>query len=240
VTPDRQQYLDRDPEALDFYLAMQFIIDHLAADLLEGELRVLLFITRQTSGWGKVRDTISIAQIMNGIKNRNGTGMRKAAVIRSYKSLQNRGLIRIIKPPHKGGLPLTFDLTLPINEPAQARTAHHLRTQTQMSPLEPEPDIGNAPGKLQEGPKLALVGGRHGTPKRPRSRRKVVSQRVRPGTPKGPRWSPKDTESGIPKRPRALSRPRVAGSSISSVLWRRCSRSVRLLTANRRRRSTTT
>jgi hypothetical protein len=36
----------RDPEALDFYLAMQIVVDRLAPQLREGELRVLLFIVR--------------------------------------------------------------------------------------------------------------------------------------------------------------------------------------------------
>lgn len=69
----------RDSEALDFYVAMRFIVDR----LVEGEIRVLLFITRQTAGWGKVRDAISVSQITNGIGDGEGTGPGKNAVIRS-------------------------------------------------------------------------------------------------------------------------------------------------------------
>ena len=114
ATPRQYQ---RDPEALDFYLAMQYVVDSLAPQLREGELRVLLFIVRQTAGWGKVRDTISIGQLMDGIGDREGTGMGRRAVIRSYTSLEAKGLVRIIRSRCKGGsLPLTFELTLPIGE----------------------------------------------------------------------------------------------------------------------------
>ncbi len=95
----------RDPEALDFYLAMQFVVDRLAPQLREGELRVLLFIVRQTAGWGKVRDTISIGQLMDGIGDREGTGMGKRAVIRSYTSLEAKGLVHIIRSRCQGRKP---------------------------------------------------------------------------------------------------------------------------------------
>jgi hypothetical protein len=193
----------RDPDALDFYVAMRFIIDRLAPGLLEGELRVLLFITRQTAGWGKVRDAISISQIMDGVGDREGTGMGKKAVICSYKSLEASGFIRILRPScKKGNVPLTFELALPIGESGRPKSCSKIAMQTRMSPLESDRTARGVAD--QPRPELALVDPQGGVPKKPRSKPKVVSQRHRGGIPKEPGWCSKDTEGGIPKTPTRL------------------------------------
>jgi hypothetical protein len=193
----------RDPEALDFYVAMKFIIDSLAPGLLEGELRVLLFITRQTAGWGKVRDAISVSQIMNGIGDREGMGMGKNAVIRSYRSLGAKGFVRVLRPSCKrGNLPLTFELTLPVRESGRPATSGRFAMQTRMSPLEGDRTARGIGGRPRE--ELVIVDSRGGIPKKPRSKPKVVSVRHRGGIPKEPGWCSKDTEGGIPKTPTRL------------------------------------
>jgi len=193
----------RDPEALDFYLAMQFVVDTLAPHLREGELRVLLFIVRQTAGWGKVRDAISISQLMDGIGDREGTGMEKRAVIRSYTSLEAKGLVHIIRTRCKGGsLPLTFELTLPIGERGKPRPSGRIAMQTRMTPLEGEQGAESIGSQRRSA--LAVVGGGGGVPKNPRSKPEGVSQGHQGGIPKTPGWGPKDTGGGIPKTPTIL------------------------------------
>jgi hypothetical protein len=169
---------------------MQFIIDNVADELLEGELRVLLFITRQTAGWGKVRDVISVSQIAHGIKNRRGTGMTKRAVIRSYQSLEARGLIHIMRPDcKKGNLPLTFELTLPVGQQGRPKSSTRIAMQTRMTPLEKE-ETAVAPGR-QPHVTLAVVDGRGGVPETPPRKPKVVSQRRQGGVLREPGWCPK-------------------------------------------------
>jgi hypothetical protein len=202
-TAGAPRQFQRDPEAIDFYLAMQFVVDRLAPQLREGELRVLLFIVRQTAGWGKVRDTISIGQLMDGIGDREGTGMEKRAVIRSYKSLEAKGLIHIIRTSCKGGsLPLTFELTLPMGERGKPRVSGKIAMQTRMTPLEGDRRAESV--RERPRPALALVDSGGGVPKATRSKPRVVSQRHQGGIPKTPGWGPKDTGGGIPKTPTIL------------------------------------
>jgi hypothetical protein len=182
---------------------MRFIIDRLAPGLLEGELRVLLFITRQTAGWGKVRDAISVSQIMKGIGDREETEMGKNAVVRSYKSLEASGFIRILRPSCKrGNVPLTFELMLPIGELRRPTGGGKIAMQTRMSPLESDRTVGRLGDRPR--PDLAMVDSGGGIPREPRSKPKVVSQRHRGGIPEGPGWCSKDTEGGIPKTPTRL------------------------------------
>ena len=73
----------------------------LAPRLTESELRDLLYIVRRTFGFKKSSDAISISQMVNGIKTRDGkildsgTGMGRKAVITGIKGLLNKGIIRV-------------------------------------------------------------------------------------------------------------------------------------------------
>jgi hypothetical protein len=157
----------------------------------------------KTAGWGKVRDAISISQLMNGINDREGTGMERRAVIRSYKSLEAKGLVRIIRPGcKKGNLPLTFELTLPIGERGRPKGSSKIAMQTRMTPLEGE-QIGVSI-ELQPRPALAVVGSQGGVPRTPRSRPKVVSQSHKGGVLRDTGWGSKDTGGCIPKTPTRL------------------------------------
>jgi hypothetical protein len=85
---------------------------------------------------------------MDGIGDREGTGMEKRAVIRSYQSLEAKGLVHIIRTRCKGGsLPLTFELTLPIGERGKPTASGKIAMQTRMTPLEGERGVGSVGGR---------------------------------------------------------------------------------------------
>lgn len=63
------------------------LFDHWLPHLKEGELKVLLVIMRKTFGWHKIRDRISISQLMKL------TGMARSSVVNSIKSLEQKGVI---------------------------------------------------------------------------------------------------------------------------------------------------
>ncbi len=64
------------------------LFDRLLPLLKESELKVLLAIMRKTFGWHKIRDAISITQLMKM------TGLARETVIDASKSLQLNGLIK--------------------------------------------------------------------------------------------------------------------------------------------------
>jgi phage replication O-like protein O len=75
------------------------LFDELMYDLTGAELKVLLYICRQTFGFKKESDNISLSQLINGIKTRDGkvldrgTGLSKDSVSRVVKSLEEKGII---------------------------------------------------------------------------------------------------------------------------------------------------
>ncbi len=85
------------------------LFDVLAPELTEGELRVLLYVIRRTFGFKKQHDRISLSQMVNGIKRRDGTvldrgtGMGKPAVIRSVRSLVELGILTVDKAESEQG-----------------------------------------------------------------------------------------------------------------------------------------
>lgn len=76
---------------------------HTESGLGNAELRVYLFLVGQTMGWGKETDSISYAQIREGIRRRNGevwctgTGLAERTVIRAVQALVDRKLITCSK-----------------------------------------------------------------------------------------------------------------------------------------------
>lgn len=77
------------------------LFDVLAARLTESELRVLLYIVRRTFGFKKRSDAISLKQMVEGIKTRDGrvmdvgTGMSKQGVLRGVQGLVRKGIIEV-------------------------------------------------------------------------------------------------------------------------------------------------
>jgi hypothetical protein len=67
------------------------VFDRLAPRLREGELRVLLYLCRQTFGWRREREpyACSLAQL------ENGTGMSRGACARAGQGLVEKGVITI-------------------------------------------------------------------------------------------------------------------------------------------------
>ncbi len=79
------------------------VFDVLAPRLTEAELRVLLYIVRRTFGFGKSADAISLKQLTDGIKARDGrildygTGMSRKGVIGGIKGLLAKGVIEVYR-----------------------------------------------------------------------------------------------------------------------------------------------
>ena len=79
------------------------LFDVIAPRLKESELRVLLYIVRHTFGWRKYSDAISLSQLTDGIRTRDGrvqdlgTGMSRKAVIAGVKGLVEKGIITVRK-----------------------------------------------------------------------------------------------------------------------------------------------
>ena len=62
------------------------------------EQKALDFILRQTLGFQRTSDQISISQFVTGIGERNkGAGLSKATVLRVLKSLEEKGFVRLKK-----------------------------------------------------------------------------------------------------------------------------------------------
>jgi len=75
--------------------------DVLAPRLSEAELRVLLYIIRRTFGFKKQADAISLKQLVEGIRTKDGTvldtgtGMSKRGVLLGVSGLVNKGIIEV-------------------------------------------------------------------------------------------------------------------------------------------------
>ena len=79
------------------------VFDVIAPELTEAELRVLLYIVRRTFGFKKDRDAISLTQMVDGIRARDGrvldkgTGMSRRGVMKGCAGLIEKGIIAVEK-----------------------------------------------------------------------------------------------------------------------------------------------
>jgi Bacteriophage replication protein O len=79
------------------------VFDVLAPQLSEAELRVLLYIIRRTFGFKKQKDPISLTQLVDGIRTKDGnvldlgTGMSRRGVIKGCQGLVKKGVISVEK-----------------------------------------------------------------------------------------------------------------------------------------------
>jgi hypothetical protein len=77
------------------------VFDVLLPELRESELRVLLYIIRRTFGFKKDSDSISLSQMVGGIRTRDGrvldrgTGMTRRGVLKGVAGLNDKGVIRV-------------------------------------------------------------------------------------------------------------------------------------------------
>src|SRR3954452_8786141 len=96
------------------------LFDELLQRLDNAELRVLLYIIRRTYGFKKSSDDISIGQMVDGIKRKDGTvldggtGMAKSSVTRALSGLLAKKIIiaRRNKSRERGNEPTTYTLRL--------------------------------------------------------------------------------------------------------------------------------
>ena len=94
------------------------LFDVLLPRLKEGELKVLLYIVRRTFGFKKDADTISLKQMVEGIKTRDGavldsgTGLSRPGVTKAVKGLMEKGIITAVRnrSEEKGDQPTTYAL----------------------------------------------------------------------------------------------------------------------------------
>jgi hypothetical protein len=94
------------------------VFDVLAPNLTEAELRVLLYIVRRTFGFKKNSDSISLKQLTEGIKAKDGrildygAGIAKSAAARGIKGLIEKGIITATRNRslEKGDEPTTYSL----------------------------------------------------------------------------------------------------------------------------------
>ena len=86
------------------------ILDHWMADLSGAELKVLLYVARRTYGFGKESDNISLNQMAEGIKRRDGssldhgTGLSRSGVKSACNGLIQRGILVRVNNRSPGGL----------------------------------------------------------------------------------------------------------------------------------------
>jgi Bacteriophage replication protein O len=94
------------------------VFDLLAPQLTEAELRVLLYIIRRTFGFKRDTDNISLKQLVEGIRTKDGrildrgSGLSKSAASRGVKGLIEKGIIIATRnrSVEKGDEPTTYSL----------------------------------------------------------------------------------------------------------------------------------
>ncbi len=94
------------------------VFDILLPHLSDPELRVLLYIIRRTFGFKKESDTISLKQMVEGIRTRDGrildqgAGVSKASAARGVKGLIEKGIVTAQRnrSAEKGDEPTTYTL----------------------------------------------------------------------------------------------------------------------------------
>jgi hypothetical protein len=94
------------------------VFDVLAPNLTEAELRVLLYIIRRTFGFKKESDQISLKQMVEGIRTKegkvldHGAGVAKSAAARAIHGLVEKGIITVSRnrTRERGDVATTYTL----------------------------------------------------------------------------------------------------------------------------------
>lgn len=93
----------------EFFMYPQ-ILEEYWYQMSGSEQKVLDFILRQTIGWRKTSDRISLEQFANGVGDTNrGTGLSYSQIQRAIKGLEDQGFIKVVRVRHR---PSTFSLVL--------------------------------------------------------------------------------------------------------------------------------
>ena len=99
-------------------------LDRYLAELSGNEFKVLMYLTRRIFGFHKSSDCISLSQMLNGIRKKNGdrldhgTGLSKPTLLRSLKILQEMGLVIAHQRSDevRGDVATCYQLSLEANE----------------------------------------------------------------------------------------------------------------------------
>lgn len=84
----------------------------LSLTLSLAQSRVLAVIVRQTIGWHKMRDGISLSQFQHGVGKEPGTGLSRTHIITAIRSLESMGIIHVMRQVTGGGISLTSIFSL--------------------------------------------------------------------------------------------------------------------------------
>lgn len=114
--------------------------DVLAPELSEAQLRVCLYIIRRTFGFKKQSDEISLRQMVDGIRTKEGrvldrgAGVVKSAAARAAKGLVEKGVVVAVRNEsiEKGHEPTTYALRFRGTE-VVARNGHETAGRTPLS-----------------------------------------------------------------------------------------------------------
>jgi hypothetical protein len=113
------------------------VFDELLSKLSGAELKVLLYIIRRTFGFKKEADSISLSQLVSGIRTRDGerldsgTGLSKGAVAMAVKSLETKGVLLAERDrtKEKGDVPTTYALRFNGDPVSNNRTGGSLKNE---------------------------------------------------------------------------------------------------------------
>ena len=100
---NRNDYKFGGIESPNYTQVPNVFLDELMSALTGSELKVLMYITRRTFGFGKRSDNISLNQIANGITKKDGTaldkgtGLSKKQIINAINKLVDKGIIIKVK-----------------------------------------------------------------------------------------------------------------------------------------------
>src|SRR5215207_7056582 len=94
------------------------LFDELLPDLSGAELKVLLFVVRRTFGFKRESDNISLSQMLNGLRTRDGrildrgVGLSKKTLLQAIKSLEEQNIIltQRRRSQEKGDEPTSYRL----------------------------------------------------------------------------------------------------------------------------------
>ncbi len=125
--------------------------DEIVPHISEAELRVLLYIFRRTFGFKKESDTISLTQLVEGIRTADGrvldkgTGMARSACARGVKGLAEKGIITSQRNQSaaKGNLPTTYALRFRVTPYTSKETTLVLKEDYPLVLLEDPQKRGN-------------------------------------------------------------------------------------------------
>jgi hypothetical protein len=101
------------------------LFDKWLPELTFAELKVLLYIVRRIFGFRKDTDEISLKQICEGVRRRNGkvldkgTGLSRKAAFQAVQSLEKRGLIKVDRAQAEDGVNLVNIYSLVITDESE-------------------------------------------------------------------------------------------------------------------------